>query len=374
MRMSTSGMVLSTPSKIGRRAASIRNMLSCRYASGDVDTSAAGDVMMEDIGVAMMQAADPLTISVRNALALSQRAALAPTPLRRYTPPKRAILVLKSRKHNEPIVRVRQGTVRLRNLDLVHNASGTDIWNGNAAVQIQPPFDAQDIPLTAITPSITPTAIVDRVDIASASGRGIVNIDGGFVTVRDCYIHNCAATGIYIGGPGSVAKIERTDVTQNGNGNVRSRRGIARGHSGVYLEQGVASLMDCNISDNSLTGISAISSENATLTVADSDLAGNGTLQLEMPPLGSASNRKCVSRNNTISSQGKGRSRSGLVPPPPRSPNEEVAEGGARSVLSSDGQTMPQSPVEDDNSIRRRTRFAAMGNEDNLVPAAPLVN
>ena len=109
-----------------------------------------------------------------------------------------------------------------------------------------------------------PTAILDGVDISSASGRGefciryppqkkqimdlysiikntsrsfvqtgIVNIDGGHVAITRCYVHDCAATGIYVGGPGSRAKIEETDVVRNGNGNTQHRRGIARGHSGV---------------------------------------------------------------------------------------------------------------------------------------------
>ena len=37
-----------------------------------------------------------------------------------------------------------------------------------------------------------------------------------------------------MGGPGLHAKISYTDVVNNGNGN-QSRRGIARGHSGIYL-------------------------------------------------------------------------------------------------------------------------------------------
>jgi hypothetical protein len=185
-----------------------------------------------------------------------------------------------------------------------------DIWNGNAAVQVQPLMDEHDQPLMAFP---GPTAILDHCEITSASGRGIVNIDGGHVTIRDCYVHDCAATGIYVGGPGSRATIERTDVVRNGNGNTQHRRGIARGHSGVYLEQGHASIVDCNISSNSLTGISAVSPDNAVLMLEGSDLVANGTLQLEMPPIGTPSYRNSVANNNNFAAGGTPRVRSRLV-------------------------------------------------------------
>jgi Right handed beta helix region len=158
-----------------------------------------------------------------------------------------------------------------------------------------------------------PTAILDHVEITSASGRGIVNIDGGQVTITNCYVHDCAATGIYVGGPGSRATIERTDVVRNGNGNTQHRRGIARGHSGIYLEQGHASIVDCNISQNSLTGISAVSPENAFLQLEESDLVANGTFQLEMPAIGTPAHRNSVTANNNLAAVGQARLRSGLV-------------------------------------------------------------
>jgi hypothetical protein len=185
-----------------------------------------------------------------------------------------------------------------------------DIWNGNAAVQLQPPLGPDEQPLMVLP---APAVILDRVEITSASGRGIVNIDGGLVNVTNCYIHDCAATGIYIGGPGSRAIIERTDVVRNGNGNVQHRRGIARGHSGIYLEQGHASIIDCNVSHNSLTGISAVSPENAVLTLQDSDLMSNGTYQLEMPAVGTIAHRNSNTSNNNLATTGLARSRSGLV-------------------------------------------------------------
>ena len=164
--------------------------------------------------------------------------------------------------------------------------------------------------MTVVPP---PTVILENTEVTSASGRGIVNIDGGQVTIRNCYVHDCAATGIYVGGPGSRAQIERTDVVRNGNGNTAHRRGIARGHSGVYLEQGHATIFDCNISQNSLTGISAVSPDNAFLNLEASELVSNGSFQLELPAAGTVAHTRSITVNNTLASFGLPRSRSGLV-------------------------------------------------------------
>jgi hypothetical protein len=188
-------------------------------------------------------------------------------------------------------------------------SNGIDIWNGNSAVQIQPPMGADDVPMR-VDPM--PTAVLHGVKLTSKSGRGIVNIDGGSVQIHDCAVYNCAATGIYVGGPGSRALVERTDVIGNGIGN-RSRRGIARGHSGIYLEQGHATIVNCNISNNTLTGISSVHAENAILTLEQSDLVNNGTFQLEMPPLQSLARRRSVVRENYMASVGNRPLRSNLL-------------------------------------------------------------
>jgi len=216
---------------------------------------------------------------------------------------KSATLVLKTRRHNEPLIRIAQGSFTLRNINLVHGSSGMDIWNGNSAIQIQPHVSES-------FHMATPTVTLDGVNVTSWSGRGVVNVDGGDLKIRNSYIHDCAATGIYVGGTGSRAIIEHSDVIHNGRGNRRNRRGISAGHSGIYLEQGHASITDCNISRNTLTGISAISPDNAILTLEESDLFSNGTFQLEMPAFGSVAFRNSVTTNNTLASSGEGRSRS----------------------------------------------------------------
>lgn len=225
------------------------------------------------------------------------------------TEPKHATLILRSRRNNEPVVRVRQGVVCMRNIEIQHNSLGLDIWNGNAAVQIQPPLGEDDQPMN-VEPR--PTAFLECVHISSQTGRGIVNIDGGKVILRNSAVADCAATGVYIGGPGSHAIIENSDVIRNGVGN-RIRRGIARGHSGIYLEQGIAGIRNSNVSSNTLTGISVVSPENAFLTLQGSTLMNNGTYQLELPPPGSLSRQRCVNENNVMAVRGVANLRSGLT-------------------------------------------------------------
>lgn len=222
---------------------------------------------------------------------------------------KRATLVLTTRRHNEPLLRIRQGSFTIRNIDLKHGSLGNDIWNGNSAIQIQPTLGIDNNPFRTPAPTVT----LDGVGVTSSSGRGVVNIDGGHLKISNSYIHDCAATGIYVGGSGSRATIEQSDVIHNGKGNTRNRRGIAAGHSGIYLEQGHASIVDCNISRNTLTGISAISPDNALLSLQESDLVSNGTFQLEMPEVGSTAHRNSVTVNNNLASSGRGRFRSAFL-------------------------------------------------------------
>jgi hypothetical protein len=222
---------------------------------------------------------------------------------------RRATIVLRSKRHNEPAFRIRQGHLVLENVDLFHHAQGLDIWNGNAAIQIQPPADTQC------------SAVLRQVHVTSQTGRGIVTIDGGYLSMLQSAVTDCAATGIYIGGNGSRADLDLSDVLRNGLGYCSSIRhgGIARGHSGVYLEQGVAQIVDCNISRNTLTGISAVSPDNAVLLLEKCDLMSNGTNQLEIPQEGSLARQQSITRHNQLSVVGRGRLRSGLtVDPCPR--------------------------------------------------------
>jgi hypothetical protein len=175
-------------------------------------------------------------------------------------------LVYDGLKANYPLFCVEGGTLLLRDLRLVHQSTGFDLWAGNAAVQVQARKRLAHVSM-------------ERCDVTSKSGRGIVVSNGGKLTLHQCNVHSCAATGIYMSGSNSTAKIASTDIIGNGNG----RRGLAGGHSGVYLQDGVASIHDSNISHNSSAGIYMVTREEWRLNLSDSDLVGNGALQLNLP-------------------------------------------------------------------------------------------
>jgi hypothetical protein len=250
-----------------------------------------------------------------------------------------ALLCLESSRENEPVIRVRQGTVNVRGLKLVHYCEGTDIWNGNAAIQVQRAFGRNGRPLRVEHPSVNPTANLSDCDIMSLSGRGLVVIDGAMSSIHNCNVHTCAATGIYVGGSGSEVRVSQTDVIDNGTGNTRTmhsierRRGVARGHSGVYVENGLATMSDCNISGNTLTGISATSTDEARLHIENSDVRANRSDQMELP---SPSSGRSINRNNTIASVGLGRPRS-------RHLKESSALDSPRGAREP---STPQSPLE----------------------------
>jgi Right handed beta helix region len=230
--------------------------------------------------------------------------------------PQRATIVLRTRRQNEPVFLVRQGNFHLSKVNLEHGSHGVDIWNGNAALHVQPPLGADNEPAPVF---LRPSATLDNVVISSKSGRGVVCLDGGNVTLRACMIHDCAATGVYVGGPGSEADMSTTDVIRNGVGcrlaPSRAPR-VTAGHSGVYLEQGIARIRECNISSNHLTGISVVSLDNAVLVLKKSDLVANGNGNLEMPPPGTASHDKSeVANDNNLASVGRPCLRSNLELP-----------------------------------------------------------
>ena len=221
----------------------------------------------------------------------------------------RATLVLRSRRLNEPAIRVQRGQFAAEGIDIEHSSQGLDIWNGNAAIQIQPPQPEQDGSPPVLPTEELPVARLSGMRVTSRSGRGVVTIDGGQLTMKTSRVHQCAATGVYIGGRGTRAVVSQTDVVRNGlgsQGNARRNGGIARNHSGIYLEQGVADIIDCNVSNNTLTGITAVSTENSTLLLRDSDLQGNGSFQLEIP---SRNSRGITMQQNRLESSGTGRPR-----------------------------------------------------------------
>jgi hypothetical protein len=196
-----------------------------------------------------------------------------------YRNDKRVTLVSKTRLRNEPLFRVLRGELVLKNLCLEHMAMGVDIWRGNAAIHVQPSIGESTLRPSA--PVAKAAAVLESVEIVSESGRGILAIDGAHVHIKGSYIHDCAATGVYVGGHGTRVVLETVDVTENGTGN-QHFGGIARGQSGMCIDQGVVSLTDCNVSHNVASGISIISPDLTELTLTKTDVLTNGYKQIHV--------------------------------------------------------------------------------------------
>lgn len=222
-----------------------------------------GSYTIEDtIVINTLHDADTVTIET---ILSSTKTKKSPTSLpnnKRTTPSIRAkaLLVMKTRKRNTPIIRVMRGNLNLKRVTLDHSCLGTEFLFGNAAIHIQPK-DRH---------SLLPAAFLDQVEITSYSGQGIMNYLGGNTTVKNCYIHDCAATGLFVQSPHCDLLVQRTDI-------------MANNHAGMHLEfGGTASVIDCSIVGNTSIGVSVSSS---VLLLESSDVVANGyQLETEMPP------------------------------------------------------------------------------------------
>jgi len=215
------------------------------------------------------------------------------------------IIESKTRRRNEPVIRVFRGQLVLDSIKLEHYSPGVDIWNGNAAIQVQPSVNMTPIPfILSSVPEAS--AVLNRVDVRSYSGRGVVAVEGGHVHLEDCHIHHCAATGLYVGGNTSLVVLKSTDVVYNGMGNQRTG-GIARGHSGVYVEQSKAELQNCSVSQNTSSGITVIAPDNSALKLSDSEVVANGCTPMEIP---NPMDPSAVDRNNRVAVIGTPKPRS----------------------------------------------------------------
>ena len=194
--------------------------------------------------------------------------------------PRRARLTSRphTRRRNEPLFRVLRGQLILQDIELDHATAGVDIWSGNAAVHIQPSS------VTSVLWLSSASASIHNSSIRSSTGRGIVAVEGGHVECHGSYIHHCAATGVYVGGRGSTALLNETDVWYNGVGNVQASGGIARGHSGIYVEQNKSlELNRCSVAYNTACGISLIGSPVQPAGLEQADNESSGTQQQHQP-------------------------------------------------------------------------------------------
>jgi Right handed beta helix region len=221
--------------------------------------------------------------------------------------PSRAVLGLRPdpKLRNEPTIRVTAGAqLTLANLSIHHNSAGSDIWNGNSAIHIcSAARNAK--------PHVAKSVTLQRVEINSCSGRGIV-VEANDVSlhITDSCIHSCAATGLFVAGDRTTVALASTDVVFNGRGNLTNGR-IVPGHSGVYVETGEILVSNCNVSANIGCGITLMSPGVANLTMTDSDVLMNGSDALEMPFHG-MNYRRMQQSNNKLEGRGS-RSRSSVL-------------------------------------------------------------
>jgi parallel beta-helix repeat protein len=86
------------------------------------------------------------------------------------------------------------------------------------------------------------------------------------VFIKGTSLSECAATAAYVGGRDSHLELMECDV-------------IGNGHSGIFVDGSNATILDSNISDNQLTGISVVNGGTAILD--KNDIFGNHSTPLE---------------------------------------------------------------------------------------------
>ncbi|GMI14402.1 hypothetical protein TrLO_g2419 [Triparma laevis f. longispina] len=215
------------------------------------------------------------------------------------------ILELITNTADAPLIFVKRGTVTFDNLDLRHGSRGTNIWGGQACVHVKP-----------VSSSLhsRPRAQFNSCGIFSSTGRGIVVIAGS-AFLRECDVSDCAATGVYVGSNGhgedaAIAGIYKSSVNRNGQGHDPSLNNqfgeyVNRGHSGVYVQDGSAYVIDSEVSENTYTGISGSSLYGCRIVSFYNKLDDNEPSAIQLPPNGSESRSLCrvVGRGQSMESE-----------------------------------------------------------------------
>ena len=179
---------------------------------------------------------------------------------------------------NVPCVAVAEDDIHNRNVvaqlshvQLLHSTDGSDIWGGNCAVMVEGRKSRLNL---------------NSCCIQSDSGRGVVAVEGSFVEVRNSVIHDCAATGLYLGDVDSIANVSGCNVIRNGGGSRReiqrndgiledSTERVPAGHSGMYVEAGRAFVENSLVAGNSLTGLSIV--RGGGVIISGCDVTENGS-------------------------------------------------------------------------------------------------
>jgi hypothetical protein len=158
--------------------------------------------------------------------------------------------------------------VSLRNLTILHFSRGSDIWNGNCAVRCH----------GNLTHSV-----LDGCSIQSDSGRGIVITNGASLKMVRSTVHDCAATGLYVGDLDSILEISHCNILRNGFGAPPTVEELEEdpptptvpsGHSGLYVEAAEAEIRNILLAGNCLTGLSVV--RHGMVHISGSDITGNG--------------------------------------------------------------------------------------------------
>jgi hypothetical protein len=170
-------------------------------------------------------------------------------------------------RHDEPV------EAQLSNVQLLHSTMGSDIWGGNCAILVE--GRKSRLRLTSCS-------------IQSESGRGVVATNGSFLEMKEgSVIHDCAATGLYLGDNDSVASISGCNIIRNGGGSRRplptevdnfdgnETDRVPPGHSGVYVEAGRAFIENSLVAGNSLTGVSIV--RGGGVMISGCDVTENGS-------------------------------------------------------------------------------------------------
>eukprot|EP00978_Attheya_sp_CCMP212_P007662 scaffold17774_cov44-Attheya_sp.AAC.4 len=187
---------------------------------------------------------------------------------------------------DQPCVRITGSTtkgihVKMSNLEISHFSRGADIWGGNAAVLVEGQLASLHL---------------DGCTIQSDTGRGIVVTDGASVDFGKILLPNLNNSSM----DSSVISFEDheeidcmdidyesdsmlpyhsndTDgeTDQEAESVDEEEEYVHAGHSGIYIETGHATIEDCLVGGNNLTGISVV--RRGTVLLVESDVTENGT-------------------------------------------------------------------------------------------------
>lgn len=205
---------------------------------------------------------------------------------------------------NEPCISISGPTTSVHMIDIqiLHSSLGSNIWGGNCSVHV----DRNSI------------LILEGCAMQSDSGRGVVVTGGSQLFLKRSIIHDCAATGLYVGDSGTVATVMESNIIRNGGGSKRwfaedyvenaseddvqnlhlnevgdTADVVPPGHSGIYVENAQAVIDDTMLSGNRLTGLSVV--RGGWVRMSGCDVTENGA-----DPITIERNQRIIALNNDV--------------------------------------------------------------------------